>query len=288
MTDYTDKIKIYVYSSLILALICTLLYCASYLFFYEPDIGYFKSSALLPVISGALTVTSVVFILTAIITIPKGALPAASVTYSRLSKLAAAVCAAGFLGYVAFRLLAHQNEPTVSPLLTLWVIILSALSAPFFLIVAFRTKNAGGGTVFAGFIPIFWAAVAMSEAYTNKLVAMNNPVKVSFLMATLAVMLFMLYELRYLLGRGIPRAFLVFTLTGIHVLAVFAVPTLLLSTAQIYMLADISAGAVVCLLLGLYMAARLCEFYKFVTGRTQEVPEQSGTEMQDVAPSEDV
>ncbi|NLW73557.1 MAG: hypothetical protein GX057_01485 [Clostridiales bacterium] len=288
MTDYTGKIKIYVYSSLILSLICTLLYCTSYLFFYEADIGYFKSSALLPVISGALTVTSVVFMLTAFITIPKGTLPAAAVTYGRPSKLAASVCAAGFLGYAAFRLLSLQNEPTASPPLTLSCIILSALSAPFFLIIAFRSNNAGGGRVFAGFFPIFWVAVAMSESYTNKLVAMNNPVKVSFLMAALAVMLFMLYELRYLLGRGMPRAFLVFTLAGIHVLAVFAVPTLLLAIAQIYKLTDISAGAVVCLLLGLYIAARLREFYIFLMGHTQEVPEPSGAENPAESLSEDV
>ncbi|HHT53632.1 MAG TPA: hypothetical protein GX011_01680 [Clostridiales bacterium] len=264
MTDYTGKIKVYIYSSLFLTLICTLLYGAAYLLSFEPDIGYFKSTALLPVISGALTVASLGFIFSAFVTIPKGAIPASRVPYGHASRLAASGCALGFLGYTAFRLLILGGEPAVSPRLTLFCLILGALSPLYFLPVALGTKKTPGGRVLAGFIPIFWAVITMSEAYTNKYVAMNSPIKVSFMMATLVVMLFMLYELRYLLERGFPRAFLVFTLAGILVLSVFALPTLTLAAARIYVLKTFAAAGVVCLLLGLYMSARLYDFFVFV------------------------
>ena len=278
MNDYTGKIKVYIYSSLFLTLICSLLFCVSYLFFFDPEIGYFSIYAPLPVISGALTVASLAFILTAFITIPKGAITAAPVPYGSASKLAASALAVGFLGYPAFRLLASRGETVVSPLLTLFCLVLGALSALYFLLVALRTKKAGSGRVLAGFIPIFWAVVSMSEAYTNKLVAMNNPVKISFMMATLVVMLFMLYELRYLLERGFPRAFLVFTLAAILVLAVFTLPTLVLAAARIYSLKAFTSAAVVCLLLGLYMAARLYDFFVFIRigiANTTENPEKT-------------
>ena len=204
MNDYTGKIKVYIYSSLFLTLICSPSLCFISFLFRPRKSGIFHIRPL-PVISGALTVASLAFILTAFIT-PKALLPPPGTLWLCLK-----ACGLGsgrrVFGIPAFRLLASRGETVVSPLLLLFCLVLGALSALYFLLVALRTKKAGSGRVLAGFIPIFWAVVSMSEAYTNKLVAMNNPVKISFMMATLVVMLFMLYELRYLLERGFPRAF---------------------------------------------------------------------------------
>ena len=200
MTDYTGKIKVYIYSSLFLTLICTLLYGAAYLLSFEPDIGYFKSTALLPVISGALTVASLGFIFSAFVTIPKGAIPASRVPYGHASRLAASGCALGFGLPPSDAAWAESRQFAAAHTLLPY----SWRIATYFLPVALGTNPGWRGP--CQLYPDFLGCYNNVRKYIPTNTWHKQPIKVSFMMATLVVMLFMLYELRYLLER-VPRAF---------------------------------------------------------------------------------
>jgi len=260
MAQASGKIKIYIFSSLVLSLICALLFTAAYLISFEPYIGYFKTSAFLPVLATTITLVTLVWFFSSLILIPKSAVKADAPQYGKSSKLTAGICSAGFAVYTLYRLFMLNVVATVPLLLTQACILLGALSTLFFLFIMLNKGTGISCKIYAGFAPIFWAAVSMTEAYVNKNIAMNNPFKITQMMAMMSFMLFMVYELRFLLGRGMPRLFMIFTLVGTLVSSVFIIPFLVVTIAGTYTLPDLLAAGCMNLLLTGYMVSRLFDF----------------------------
>ena len=218
-------------------LICTLLYGAAYLLSFEPDIGYFKSTALLPVISGALTVaprSALSFCLC--YHTQKAQYPPPGSIWSRL-KAGGVGCALGFwvtppsdcLSWRAGSL--HRGS--------LFCLILGALSPLYFLPVALGTKKPGGGP--CRLYPDFLGCYNNVRVYTNKYVAMNSPIKVSFMMATLWLCSLCSMSCA-ICSNGDSRAPFSLHSGWILVLSVFALPTLTLAAARIYVLKTFAAA----------------------------------------------
>lgn len=264
------KIKIFVFSSLVLSLISALLYTAAYFFSFDSYIGYFISSAILPGIALSVTLLTLSWIFSSLIIIPAGSVRTGEVPYGKGSKFMAGVTFAGFALYALYRFIFASTIPTVPGLLTFFCIILGALASIYFLMTAL--DKGGSSRVYAGFAPVFWAALSMTEAYLNKNIAMNNPFKISQMMAMLSVMLFMVYELRFLLGRGMPRLFMALATAGVLVSAVFIIPFLAVTSAGVYTLPDILPESILNLLLAGYMVSRLIDFKSYQSAATAENP----------------
>lgn len=69
------------------------------------------------------------------------------------------------------------------------------------------------GLAAIGFLPIIWGIVLVAASYLDQYTAMNSPLKIGLQFGTLSVMLALTAELRCLLDKAAPRAYVV--LTGI-------------------------------------------------------------------------
>jgi hypothetical protein len=194
--------------------------------------------------------------------IPNKSIDAGEVPYSKMTKIIAGICSAGFAAYFICRLV-KMNIMTFSQFtIASSCSLLGILSVIYFIMTALNKKS-GSGHIIAGFIPIFWAAVSMTEVYINKNIAMNNPLKISFMMTMMSFMLFMVYELRFLLGRGMPKLFMVFSLTGVLVSSVFEIPFLILTITGIYKIPDIFYSLFASIPFAVYILSRLIDFTRF-------------------------
>lgn len=261
MTKFAEKFKIHAISSLVMTLICTALYTLTYITSFEPGIAYFAPSSKLYVISKAMLIASLLWIFTLFLTIPKSNDSFPFPKPSKFSRTAAAVCAAAFMAYAVYRFVKGGNAAANSPLLPATCIFLAALSIIYFIMAA-RPAPSGSSAVIAGFAPIFWAAIAMTDVYTNKYLAMNNPVKVTFILTMISVMFFVLYELRFIVGRGKPRSFTVFTLVGILFTTVFSVNVLVMASVGEYFVDSFFTAALICAAMAVYMVSRLFDFIR--------------------------
>lgn len=256
---HNTKFKIYGYSTLILAAFCTVLYTLSFLMAFDRDIGYFSGASILPTLSRAMLGVTLVWILSSLLLIPRSPKTTDPLPYRLTTRIAAGILAAAFAAYAVYRFLFDGDTIIVSPLLPIAAIALAGLSVIFFLLIIFIGNRMPQNSASAGFSVIFWAAVALAEIYTNQYIAMNNPIKVSFMTSMMSIMLFMLYELRFILGRAQPRAFLVTNLTGILLTALYSVSVLTLTATGFNTSAYLPA-AILSLIMCVYMISRLFDF----------------------------
>ncbi len=272
MTRVSKNIRIYVFSSLLLTLISTLLFSFAYLFNFDSVIGYFNSSSFVPRWATLMTVLTFFWILTSLVAIKKGELRANLPPSSTGSNIFAGISFTGFSAYSLYRLFMNRTVETVPQILSNACILFGALSSIYFLLVALKKKDSSG-LIFSGFAPIFWAALSMTEVYVNKNIAMNNPIKISYMMAMMSFMLFISFELRFRLERGMPRLYLIFSLIGVLVSSIYVLPFATLALTDKYLLASVVASSCVSLALTGYMLFRVFDFLSHqifhTSGQTQ-------------------
>lgn len=294
MTNNSGKIKTYVYSSIALSALLTALYSLSYLLAFDADIGYFSSTSILPIIAGKILIVSLIWVFTLFIFLPRAGSSDKPLEMRSGTRVSAAFAAAALALYALWRLIFDGNALLDAarafysllrrlfdgnailfdaPILPLAAVPLAALAAFYFLLIALRGSRLTHAVTGAGYFVIFWATAAMTEVYTDQFVAMNSPLKISFMTAMMSLMLFMLYELRYLIGRSKPRAYLVSTLAGIMLNAVFSIPVILLTFAGSYNTSPHLPAAAVSLVLCGYMTVRLFDFISHYCNKPAFVPD---------------
>lgn len=176
---------------------------------FDAGIDYFKS--------GALTVIFVIFCVGAILWLMLSALmaktegvefnPCAERPAQGISSVAAAVIslAAGVVLIIAF----SKNDKLISLLCAVF-----ALLAGFYCLSLFtseRRLTPGKSTVAAlGLGAIIWYIMLVVYMYLDVFVTMNAPVKTLLIFALASAMLATLSDIRYLIGRGLPRYALAF------------------------------------------------------------------------------
>ena len=87
---------------------------------------------------------------------------------------------------------------------------------------------------FLGYLPVIWAITAVADTYFDVYVTMNSPVKLSVQMGLLGFMLIMLAELRFRVGKALPRYAVAFLSVGSFTCLTGSVP-LLISFAGSYL-----------------------------------------------------
>ncbi len=215
MNPISAKLKIYTYSSTVLALICILLRLLCLLFTYDTELHYFSySSALSPIANGIL-ICSLLWAVSSFLFIPRGTLRRSPAAYSIPSVFASALCGFFFIYYgiiTALPLLNHSFVPVTfdtyrrDTIVAAIIAISAFLSAIYFFGAFFSTQLTSAWRVFGGFFPVIWAIVSLAQVYFDFTHAMNEPIKVSLQLAMIAAALFFLQEVRILLGRAQPRA----------------------------------------------------------------------------------
>ena len=209
--------RIYFLASLSLAVLCAILRTLSTIFFFEADVGYYKSGALLPILLNILLVLCAVCA-AAFCLIPGVSRIFAKPEDTKAVRACAVFAALGFLAFFANNLrdfdLVWETIKVLGFIPKKFVIrtLLALLSAVFFLLIAF-CKNLRGGIRIGGVvITLVWTVLTISDSYFDVYMAMNSPVKLTLHAALLGMLLLLVNEARVGIGSD-KKAFSLFSST---------------------------------------------------------------------------
>ena len=240
MIKVSNKLKVYLYSALILAGLEIILFTFSYIFAFNEEAGYFSSS-LLPLFASTLCLISIVWFSSTGIFVPKKALDGASPTTLTVSIAATPLLlcelALGVILSIASFTISRNNIfgkllpgyvvgsnlPNLTPLLLISGALL-IVSAIYLAMLWFSQKKSSEIKVLVGFALPISSLLLAAIAYLDFFVTMNSPIKLSFQFAILSFMLFSLFELRVHLGKTKPRAYLSFAMIAMMLSGIASVP----------------------------------------------------------------
>ena len=215
MNPIHAKLKIYTYSLTGLSVISIILRLLCYLLTFDADLHYFSAASPLPTITDAILILTILWAATAFFFVPKDTMQNTYPGTSTPAVFAGSLCGFIFLFFAVRGIIAYLNgdfmagylsisrRDLIIHLLTLGSALLS--SAYFFtgLSAACCRKT---WRVLLGFFPPIWAVTTLAKVYFDFYHPMNEPTKVTVMIALISAMLALLQELRMLLDRHQPRA----------------------------------------------------------------------------------
>ncbi len=167
---------------------------------FDKAVGYFDQGPL-PTLSGILYFIAVIAAVTGGILIPKGTLPRR--LENRLRLPAAVLYGAVLVAFSIASLLFCYGERAHNAVLC--PILLGLPAALYFFLSANRSGRYPDWLSLVGFLPVFWAITAIWETYVDQFTTMNSPVKVGLQMGFVGLALLQIAELRFRLGKALPR-----------------------------------------------------------------------------------
>ena len=248
--------RLCLYATLVLTLLGVILRTACYFFFYDTDPGYF-SDGILPTISNVLYFAAIAILTVCVFLTPRSA-------YSRnlscpLRPLPTLGLACVLMVFFAAALLFSMAaaDTTIGSgfrghkLLTA-AGITALLSALFYALSHNREGCYPDWLAFLGYAPVLWSIVSIGDIYFDPYVTMNSPTKLSLQLGLLGFMFISLCELRFRVGRFLPRYATAFWAIGSYASLVGSIPVLVATGAGI--LCDLShlLYAAVLLFAGVY------------------------------------
>jgi hypothetical protein len=111
--------------------------------------------------------------------------------------------------------------------------ILGILSSLYFFISGDRSGRYPDWLSLLGFLPVLWCVAAVGETYVDQFTAMNSPIKVGLQLGFLGLALILISELRFRLGKPLPRVAVTFMGIGSYLALCGSVPVLLGTGAMI-------------------------------------------------------
>lgn len=189
-----------------LTLLALLLRTLALLLCFDVDIGYFSTATFTDgfLVSFLYTIEALAVIgsFSLLFFIRRGELPTKRAPLSKAGLIGTGFCALAFAAISVF-LPTQINALPCPTIFTTLAAICSGLGAAYFILLFLgKTSNAplfGYGVILA-------AALLLSVTYFDRYTQMNAPHKVGLHLCLLAIMVFMLYELRMLINRSLPRA----------------------------------------------------------------------------------
>lgn len=195
---------------------------------FDAAVGYFNPG-ILTTLSNALYFAAVIAAAVCASLIHKGVLPATLRT--RLRRPAAYLWGLSLAAFTVGVLLVCYPSRT-SNFLT-YPMILGILSSLYFFISGSKDGTYSDALSALGFIPVVWCVTAAWETYTDQFTAMNSPIKVGLQLGFLGLALILISELRFRLGKPLPRVAVTFMGIGSYLALCGSVPVLLGTGAMI-------------------------------------------------------
>ena len=227
---------------------------------FDAAVGYFNAG-ILTTLSNALYFAAVIAAAVCASLIRKGVLPATLRT--RLRRPAAYLWGLSLAAFTVGVLLVCYQDRTGNFLT--YPMILGILSSLYFFISGSKDGTYSDALSALGFIPVVWCVTAAWETYTDQFTAMNSPIKVGLQMGFLGLALILVSELRYRLGKPLPRVAAAFMSMGVFTSLNGAIPVLLGTGAHILDNQLHLLYAIVLLCGGLYGAYTLFQLLWFPT-----------------------
>lgn len=203
--------------------------------FYDSDIGYYKTEAVLPDIFHLLSVAVLPAALSAVFLLPKKDV----YSYPKLEGNKALVssgaifCMASVAAYIVYSLVslttpsyaiigsAAQNKMgEIVPVLALVFGVISII----YLCLVLLGKTRDDKHVYFGYTVILFVLMVLAKSYFDFYTTMNSPNKLLTQITLMAVMVYMLYELRLSLDNAAPRGYVCMALASLYFTAVCSVP----------------------------------------------------------------
>ena len=169
---------------------------------FDIEIGYFSTDSFLIYFLYIIEALSAIACFSLLFLIQKGELPKKRAPLSKSSSIATALCALAFAAAAVFLLTQIKVLPCPTIFTTL-AAICAGIGAVYFALQYFGKQSS---SVSLGYGVILAAALLLSVTYFDRYTQMNAPHKVGLHLCLLSIMVFMLYELRTLIGRALPRA----------------------------------------------------------------------------------
>ena len=189
---------------------------------FDAEVGYFKSGipATLSTVFYFLAVALVIITATRV---SKHSLAVTLDTRLRLPAafLWGAALAVFTVGVFLLCYADRKNNLLTAPM------ILGILSSLYFFISGDRSGRYPDWLSLLGFLPVLWCVAAVGETYVDQFTAMNSPIKVGLQLGFLGLALILISELRFRLGKPLPRIAVTFMGIGSYLALCGSVPVLL-------------------------------------------------------------
>ena len=220
-------LRVFGICALSVAFICVILRLLGILFFFDLDIGYFKSGSIVPFILGALLILSTAASF-AFCFIPKiklhPTIPSGAANTQRFAIFPAAAFAYYSIIY-GVNLLDYIKLYGSAQFSYYFTLICSVLGCVFFLI-AFLGKNTATPLyILCGALAIIWTVLVLAECYFDTFLQMNSPNKIIFQFSALSAMLFTVNEMRIGLDERKPTFHLFSAAMAVIFLSTSALPS---------------------------------------------------------------
>ena len=266
-TKSKTALGIYGAVSLFLVAACSALRCLSMLFFYDKEIGYYQSGAVLPTVLNVFLILSVVApLLCCVINSLRVQPRYIDASPSRFFAVLPAVALGAFSVIHALGLKEQLEDIYISTeklslyakLSPFLLLIASLCGAAFFAMAMFNCSALVIPSVLTGIFTVFWFVMATADAYFDIYVQMNAPNKIIFMIGALSATLLVINEMR----RGLPKRKPYFHLLGATLTSIFtltsAIPSLICYfTGNMPLNYTLAVYDIVLLCVGIYSLARL-------------------------------
>lgn len=274
MNTQGSKVKVFRTTALILSAVGFMLYLLCYLLAGDGT-DYFISGHPLPLLSHAFAFASLIWFASALVLIPRDALPQEDFTRGRPCIVAAlpiiGTLGAGALGLTYFgpdeisALLAHEKAIDSTAICTVLVLIGALLSVAYYVLRTVNAPATANASVVLGIGPIALLTGLCGLTYFEADHHMNAPAKIALQLAFIATMLFLISELRCTLDRAQPRRYLTVACIALfaNTCALAGVSQVFLNPTQAVHGARILGFSLLCLCNGVYIAYRLITFCTF-------------------------
>ena len=261
----------------ILTLLGAAVRTASYLIAFDTEVGYLDPGLWTTLTTWLYFIVPVILIALAIAT-PRNTLSTAPCHKFRG---AAAIPMAVVL--VAFTAAAFLVYTPAEDSMLLATALLGVPAALYYVTSSASSDRSPDWVTMLGFLPIVWCITAVADLYFDPFVTMNSPIKVSLQLGFLGFMAATLGELRFRIGRSLPRLALVFFGLSGYTCLTAAVPLLVATGARVLDHPLHLMYAAVLLVAGLYSLYLLFLHTRLplpteVQASTPESPDKGGTD----------
>ena len=229
--------------------------------YYDKEIGYFKSDAVLPTIFHIFCVCFLIFGLTALLSFAKNSfdtpLCEKSLFYRASSILCAFILGADLINSIG-QIAGSASSSTLDTIRA----FLCVLGIIYFAAGAMTGKTKGTARVLLGYGTIFYIALTLAKSYFDFYTTMNSPNKLLLQITFMFIMLFLLCESRAFLGISMPRAHFAEVLLTAFFSFVCSVPTIASYIMGIFTNKEYLVPHVICFGFGVYSLSHLWSFIK--------------------------
>ncbi len=228
----SKKLKVYLYSGFALTAVAVIMLSLTMFMSFNESNTYFDPSIFGSIFKGVVVV-AITWFLSVLILVPKGRIDGGTpltLPVAFPSGLMALVCAG--IGVITllqgFGVSLFKGLSTVYNVVLIGTAIFMFVAAVYFVmnVVLPQTKKLDSHAMLGFSVPVA-SILLIADCYFDISVSMNMPAKLFFQMTIISFMLFMLTELRAIIGKPLPRCYMSFGLITMFVSAFSSVPWLI-------------------------------------------------------------